>query len=29
MIVGLMAIWAGMGTFSFGDYKVKTPTARR
>ena len=22
MIVGLMAIWAGMGTFSFGDYKV-------
>ena len=20
MIVGLMAIWAGMGTFSFGDY---------
>ena len=22
MIVGLMAIWAGMGTFSFGDYQV-------
>ena len=21
MIVGLMAIWAGMGTFSFGDYR--------
>ncbi len=22
MIVGLMAVWAGMGTFSFGDYQV-------
>ena len=22
MIVGLMAIWAGLGTFSFGDYQV-------
>ena len=24
MIVGLMAIWTGMGTFSFGDYQVTT-----
>jgi NADH-quinone oxidoreductase subunit L len=22
MIIGLMAIWAGMGTFSFGDYEI-------
>lgn len=22
MIIGLMAIWAGMGTFSFGDYQI-------
>ena len=22
MIIGLMAIWTGMGTFSFSDYKV-------
>jgi NADH-quinone oxidoreductase subunit L len=22
MIIGLMAVWTGMGTFSFGDYKV-------
>ena len=25
MIVGLMAIWAGMGTFSFGDTRQATP----
>ncbi len=25
MIVGLMVIWTGMGTFSFADYKVKGP----
>ena len=25
MIIGLMAIWAGMGTFSFGDYRDATP----
>ena len=23
MIIGLMAIWAGMGTFSFGDYRSR------
>ena len=28
MIIGLMAIFAGMGTFSFGDYR-RTPTATR
>ncbi|MEN6451379.1 MAG: NADH-quinone oxidoreductase subunit L [Thermoguttaceae bacterium] len=25
MIVGLMAVWAGFGTFSFGDYNVGKP----
>ena len=28
MIIGLMAVWAGMGTFSFGDYKVKDAQGR-
>ena len=29
MIVGLMAIWAGMGTFSFGDYQVDGPDGEK
>ena len=28
MIVGLMVIWTGMGTFSFGDYKVPGPDGK-
>ena len=29
MIIGLMAIWTGMGTFSFSDYQVDGPDGRR
>ncbi len=29
MIVGLMAIWAGMGTFSFSNYKVDGPDGQK
>ena len=28
MIVGLMALWTGMGTFSFGDYQVDGPDGK-
>jgi NADH-quinone oxidoreductase subunit L len=28
MIIGLMAVWAGMGTFSFGDYTTKDAQGR-
>ncbi len=29
MIVGLMAVWAGMGTFSFGDVPATRPAVSR
>ncbi|MCC6123411.1 MAG: NADH-quinone oxidoreductase subunit L [Pirellulales bacterium] len=28
MIIGLMAVWTGMGTFSFGDYEMKDAQGR-